>query len=96
MPPALPPREHFRRGLWAVFVFAVVAVGTLTGAQLKMDKSRRQAVDEFRETSPAEQIAILDAQKKALQQQKAALEKRVDLFRERVRDRESRSGKGKQ
>lgn len=51
-----------------------------------------QAIKQFRSTSPADQIAVLEAQKDHLLQHKAAVQKKLDLFKERVQEREN-SGK---
>ncbi|GAO17604.1 uncharacterized protein UV8b_06072 [Ustilaginoidea virens] len=82
-------REKFKRGVWSVAVAAVISVGAVTGAQLKTDKQKRQAAKQLQTTPTAEQIAILEAQKVHLLQQKAGLERRLALFRERAQEREA-------
>ncbi|KAM4061225.1 hypothetical protein HRG_009897 [Hirsutella rhossiliensis] len=82
-------QDKIRRGVWAAAFAAVVFVGSITGAQLKSDRQKEEVIDEFRQTSPSEQIAMLQTQKESLLQQRAALERKMALFRERVRERES-------
>ncbi|KFA65671.1 hypothetical protein S40285_10367 [Stachybotrys chlorohalonatus IBT 40285] len=88
MPPgpatALPKR---RFGVLAVAASAVIFVGALTGAQLKNDSQKAEAVEQFRKAPAAEQIAALEAQKKVLLQQRATVQKRLDLFHERIEER---------
>lgn len=52
-----------------------------------------QAIRQFRETSPAEQIAMLEEQKKLLLDQKAGFQRKLDLFHERVRERAEEANK---
>lgn len=55
-----------------------------------------QAIHQFRQITPSEQIAILETQRSHLIQQKAGMERKLDLFRERVREREAeKSGRGR-
>ncbi|POR35080.1 Uncharacterized protein TPAR_04746 [Tolypocladium paradoxum] len=82
-------QDKFKRAVWAAAFAAVIFVGSLTGAQLKTDKQKEEAINEFRQITPAEQIAILETQKGHLIQQKAAIERKLDLFRERLREREA-------
>ncbi|KJZ70501.1 hypothetical protein HIM_10130 [Hirsutella minnesotensis 3608] len=88
-------QEKIKRGVWAAAVAAIIAVGSITGAQLKTDRQKEQAIREFRQTSPEEQIAILETQKNHLLQQKGALERKLDLFHQRVKERESTGGKSR-
>ncbi|KAL7788690.1 hypothetical protein V8C37DRAFT_418290 [Trichoderma ceciliae] len=81
-------RQKFRGGVWAVAFAAVIMVGTLTGAQLKSDKQKEQAIKEFRQISPNAQIAMLEKQRASLMEQKAVLQKKLDVFKERVQDRQ--------
>lgn len=48
----------------------------------------QQAIKQFRETTSAEQIAILEDQKILLLEQRSALQRKLDAFDERVRERE--------
>ncbi|KAF4508800.1 hypothetical protein G6O67_005136 [Ophiocordyceps sinensis] len=82
-------QDKIKRGVWAAAFVTVVSVGSLTGAQLKSDRQKKEAIDEFRKTSASEQIAILQTQKESLLMQRANLERKMALFRERVRERES-------
>jgi hypothetical protein len=52
-----------------------------------------QAIKQFRETSTADQIAILETQRGHLVQHKAAMERKLDLFREKVKERAEEKGK---
>jgi len=55
-----------------------------------------QTITQFRQTTAADQIAILETQKVHLLQQKAQLERKLDVFKERVREREAeKNAKGK-
>ncbi|KJK73983.1 hypothetical protein H634G_10714 [Metarhizium anisopliae BRIP 53293] len=85
--------EKFKRGVWSVAVAAVICVGAITGAQLKSDQQKGQAIKQFRETSTAEQVAILEAQKDHLTQQKLGLERKLESFKERFRERHKKGGK---
>ncbi|KAG6028450.1 hypothetical protein E4U41_000667 [Claviceps citrina] len=84
--------EKFKRGVWSVAVAAVICVGAITGAQLKTDKQKKEAIAQFRSTSTLDQIAILEAQKDHLLHQKAELERKLGLFRERVSERQGAEG----
>lgn len=52
-----------------------------------------QRIKQFRQTAPADQIAVLEDQKKHLMQQKRGLEHKVDMFRKRVKEREAEKAK---
>lgn len=52
-----------------------------------------KAIKQFRETSTADQVAILEAQKDHLTQQKLGLERKLESFKERVRERHEKGGK---
>lgn len=55
-----------------------------------------QTIKQFRQTTATDQIAILETQKVHLLQQKAQLERKLDVFKERVREREAeKNAKGK-
>ncbi|KAL6871370.1 hypothetical protein J3F83DRAFT_660009 [Trichoderma novae-zelandiae] len=86
-PGTLTKQQRFRGGVLAVAFAAVIMVGTLTGAQLKSDKQKEQAIREFRQVTPSEQIAMLQRQRNTLVGQRAALQKKLDVFKERVRER---------
>ncbi|OAA35771.1 hypothetical protein NOR_07788 [Metarhizium rileyi] len=88
-------QEKFKRGVWSVAVAAVICVGTITGAQLKSDNQKGQQIKQFRETSTADQVAILEAQREHLVQQKLGLERKLHMFRERARERDDNKGSGK-
>lgn len=47
-----------------------------------------QAIRQFRETSPAEQIAALEERKAELLEHRATLQRKLDVFHDRVRERE--------
>ncbi|KAG5972030.1 hypothetical protein E4U55_000951 [Claviceps digitariae] len=81
-------QEKFKRGIWSVAIAAVICVGAITGAQLKTDKQKKEAISQYRTTSTADQIASLQVQKNHLLRQKAGLERKLDLFRERVSERQ--------
>lgn len=67
---------------------AVIMVGTLTGAQLKSDKQKEEAIREFREITPSEQIAMLERQRSTLVEQQTALQRKLDVFKERAQERQ--------
>lgn len=64
-----------------------VAVGSITGASIKSDQQKEHAIKEFRETSPQEQMAMLEAHKDELLKSKAIVQRKIDLFKERVEER---------
>ncbi|KAG5925890.1 hypothetical protein E4U42_003845 [Claviceps africana] len=80
-------QEKLKRGIWSVAIAAVICVGAITGAQLKTDKQKKEAISQFRTTSTADQIAILEVQRNHLLQQKADLERKLHLFKDRVSER---------
>ncbi|KAM0249569.1 hypothetical protein ACHAP5_002694 [Fusarium lateritium] len=84
-------QEKFKRGVWAVAFAACIFAGTITGAQLKTDneKKENQAIQEFRATSANDQIAALLSQRKSLVSQKAVLQRKIDAFELRVKEREA-------
>ncbi|KAL7947854.1 hypothetical protein V8C42DRAFT_363417 [Trichoderma barbatum] len=86
-PNPLTKQQKFRGGVWAVAFAAVIMVGALTGAQLKSDKQKEQAIKEFRQVTPTEQIAMLERQRSTLVDQRAGLQKKLDVFKERVHER---------
>ncbi|KAF5674869.1 hypothetical protein FHETE_2620 [Fusarium heterosporum] len=81
--------EKFKRGVWAVAFAACIFAGTITGAQLKTDNEKKEAIQEFRATSPNDQIAALLSQRKSLVSQKAVLQRKIDAFELRVKEREA-------
>ncbi|KAJ6442232.1 glutathione S-transferase [Purpureocillium lavendulum] len=92
----LADQDKIKRGIWAAAFAAVIFVGSLTGAQLKSDKQKEETIKQFRQTTAADQIAVLEAQKVHLLQNKAQLQRKLDVFKERVREREAEKGaKGK-
>ncbi|KAK7398617.1 hypothetical protein QQX98_012002 [Neonectria punicea] len=86
-------QQKIQRGIWAVAFSACVFVGTITGAQLKTDKEKKEAITQFRAITAADQIAALEDQKQVLLGQKAALERKLDAFHERVKEREVEKAK---
>ncbi|PHH88241.1 hypothetical protein CDD83_7790 [Cordyceps sp. RAO-2017] len=86
-------QEKIKTGVWAVACTAVVFVGLLTGAEFKSDRQKSKAIQEFRETPRADQIAILEAQKKRLLQQKAVWDRKVDVCHREMREREAKKDK---
>ncbi|KAH7236313.1 hypothetical protein BKA59DRAFT_516830 [Fusarium tricinctum] len=80
-------QEKFKRGVWAVAFAACIFAGTITGAQLKTDNEKKEAIQEFRATSPNDQIAALLSQRKSLVSQKAVLQRKMDAFELRVKER---------
>ncbi|KAL6858204.1 hypothetical protein ACO1O0_005660 [Amphichorda felina] len=85
-----------KAGVWATGLAAVIIVGTLTGAQLKQDQQKEQAIRQFRETTPAEQIAVLEERKVELLEQRDTLQRKLDVFHERVKEREAEKQKRKE
>lgn len=78
-----------KAGVAAIGVAAVIAVGALTGAQLKQDRQKEETIRQFRETTPRDQIASLEQQRAHLVEQKDALQRKLDLFLETAREREA-------
>ncbi|KAI1025591.1 hypothetical protein LB503_006547 [Fusarium chuoi] len=89
-------QEKFKRGVWAVAFAACIFAGTITGAQLKTDNEKKEAIQEFRATSPNEQIAALLSQRKTLSSQKAVLQRKMDDFEVRVKEREAEKAREKE
>ncbi|KAM5368574.1 hypothetical protein ACJA88_010924 [Fusarium oxysporum] len=89
-------QEKFKRGVWAVAFAACIFAGTITGAQLKTDNEKKEAIQEFRATSPNEQIAALLSQRKTLVSQKAVLQRKMDDFEVRVKEREAEKAREKE
>ncbi|KAL6830226.1 hypothetical protein V8C40DRAFT_273861 [Trichoderma camerunense] len=87
-PNTLTKQQKFRGGVWAVAFAAIIMVGTLTGAQLKSDKQKEQSIKEFRQITPSEQKAMLEKQRSTLVEQRSVLQKKLDVFRERVQERQ--------
>ncbi|KFH41268.1 hypothetical protein ACRE_080150 [Hapsidospora chrysogenum ATCC 11550] len=81
-------QDKVKAGVWAVGFAAVIMVGSWTGATLKQDKQKEEAIRQFRETTPAEQIAVLEERRTDLLEQRATYQRKLDAFRERVRERE--------
>ncbi|KAK5998985.1 hypothetical protein PT974_01370 [Cladobotryum mycophilum] len=81
-------QQKIKRGVWAAAFAAVIVVGTITGAQLKTDKQKEKAIKEFRAITAADQIALLETQRAHLIEQKAALQKKLDVFHDRLRERQ--------
>lgn len=94
-PNTLTKQQKFRGGVWAVAFAAIIMVGTLTGAQLKSDKQKEQSIKEFRQITPSEQIAMLEKQRSTLVEQRSVLQKKLDVFRERVQERQQEQEKSK-
>ncbi|KAF7544433.1 hypothetical protein G7Z17_g9957 [Cylindrodendrum hubeiense] len=86
-------QQKIQRGIWAVAFSACIFVGTITGAQLKTDKEKEEAITQFRATTPADQIAALEDQKHVLLGQRATLQRKLDAFHERVKEREEEKAK---
>ncbi|KAL2689316.1 hypothetical protein Neosp_003369 [[Neocosmospora] mangrovei] len=82
-------QEKFKRGIWAVAFAACIFAGTITGAQLKTDNEKKEAIKEFRATSPNDQIAALLSQRQALVSQKEILQRKMEAFQDRVKEREA-------
>ncbi|KAK3179190.1 hypothetical protein K4F52_009310 [Lecanicillium sp. MT-2017a] len=83
-------QQKFSRGIWAVAFAAIVVVGSLTGAQLKSDEQKTETIKKFRQDTPARQIALLEEQKKHLRHQRAQIERKMDVFQERVQERQDK------
>ncbi|KAH7176676.1 hypothetical protein EDB81DRAFT_875478 [Dactylonectria macrodidyma] len=81
-------QQKIQRCIWAVAFSACIGVGAITGAQLKGDKQKEEAITQFRATSAADQIAALEDQKQVLLGQRATLQRKLDAFHERVKERE--------
>ncbi|KAJ4259604.1 hypothetical protein NW762_007534 [Fusarium torreyae] len=82
-------QEKIKRGIWAVAFAACIFAGTITGAQLKTDKEKKEAIQEFRATAPNDQIAALLSQRQSLVAQKEVLQRKMDAFQLRVKEREA-------
>ncbi|KAJ3530353.1 hypothetical protein NM208_g9360 [Fusarium decemcellulare] len=86
-------QQKVKRGIWAAAFAACIFAGTITGAQLKTDKEKEEAIKEFRATSPNEQIAALQSQRQVLVAQRDVLQRKMDAFQERVKEREAERAK---
>ncbi|KAH7158232.1 hypothetical protein B0J13DRAFT_191802 [Dactylonectria estremocensis] len=85
--------QKIQRGIWAVAFSACIGVGAITGAQLKTDKEKEEVITQFHATSPADQIAALEDQRQVLLGQRATLQRKLDAFHERVKEREEEKAK---
>ncbi|KAJ6781231.1 hypothetical protein PWT90_05094 [Aphanocladium album] len=75
------PKPKLRGGLIATAFGAVIIVGSLTGAQLKSDHQK------------TEQIGILEEQRKHLVLQRAQIDRKMEVFQERLKEREEEKAK---
>ncbi|KAK1252481.1 hypothetical protein MKX08_003668 [Trichoderma sp. CBMAI-0020] len=91
----LTKQQKWRGGVWAVAFAAVIMVGTLTGAQLKSDKQKEEAIREFRQITPSEQIAMLEKQRSTLVEQQTAMQRKLDVFKERAQERQQEKDNAK-
>ncbi|KAJ2974651.1 hypothetical protein NQ176_g5945 [Zarea fungicola] len=82
------PKPKLRGGIIASAFGAVIIVGALTGAQLKQDQQKDEAIQQFRADSPAQQISILEEQRKHLLVQRAQIDRKMEVFQERLKERE--------
>ncbi|KAM0665030.1 hypothetical protein ACQRIT_007907 [Beauveria bassiana] len=87
------PKPKLRGGVMATAFCAVIIVGSLTGAQLKSDHQKTETIKQFRADSPAQQIAILEEQRKHLVQQRAQFDRKMQVFQERLVEREQEKAK---
>ncbi|OAA60101.1 hypothetical protein ISF_06112 [Cordyceps fumosorosea ARSEF 2679] len=87
------PKPRLRGGLIATAFGAVIIVGSLTGAQLKSDQQKTESIKQFRADSPAQQIAILEEQRKHLVLQSAQIDRKMQVFQERLKEREEEKTK---
>ncbi|PHH71153.1 hypothetical protein CDD80_5481 [Ophiocordyceps camponoti-rufipedis] len=78
-----------RAGVAACIFGVAVTLGTLFGASLKTEQQKLDAYNKFQETSPDEKISVLEDHKALLLTEKAALEKKLSDFQQRLRDREA-------
>ncbi|KAJ4147366.1 hypothetical protein LMH87_001890 [Akanthomyces muscarius] len=86
-------KPKLRGGLIASAFGAVIIVGALTGAQLKTDVQKTESIKQFRADSPAQQIAILEEQRKHLVQQSRQMDRKMQVFQERLVEREEEKAK---
>ncbi|ATY62736.1 hypothetical protein CCM_06486 [Cordyceps militaris CM01] len=82
------PKPKLRGGLIASAFGAVIIVGALTGAQLKSDHQKTESIKHFRADVPAQQIAILQEQRKHLLYQRAQIDRKIEVFQQRLVERE--------
>ncbi|OAR01540.1 hypothetical protein LLEC1_04900 [Akanthomyces lecanii] len=87
------PTPKLRGGLIATAFGAVIIVGALTGAQLKTEVQKTESIKQFRADSPAQQIAILEEQRQHLVQQSRQMDRKMQVFQERLVEREEEKAK---
>lgn len=90
--------KKLRSYILAASVAAVTIVGTVSGAQFKMQSQAEKKAEKLNKASPMESIRLLEQQRIALVQKECAIEKKINAHKARVaksaeigskRDRES-------
>ncbi|KAG6316057.1 hypothetical protein E4U22_007388 [Claviceps purpurea] len=82
-------QDKIKRAVFSVSIAAVILVGVITGAQLKTDKQKNEAVTKIKTTPLADQIAYLEEQKRALLQQRSELENKLQHYKDRMVQRKA-------
>ncbi|KAL1887017.1 hypothetical protein Cpir12675_006745 [Ceratocystis pirilliformis] len=79
-----------RARVLAVGAAVVIISSTLIGAGLKEQQQVNEKFVQRRESSLEEQIDILESQKISLYKQRDMVQRKLDVFKERVRERNER------
>ncbi|KAL5604396.1 hypothetical protein BROUX41_002368 [Berkeleyomyces rouxiae] len=79
--------QRTRARVLAVGAAVVIISSTLLGAGLKEKKQVNDKIAQRREASLEDQIAILESQKTSLYKQRDMVQRKLDVFKERVRER---------
>ncbi|SPO03811.1 uncharacterized protein DNG_06494 [Cephalotrichum gorgonifer] len=87
-PPNVSRFQKIRGGVWATGMAIIVIAGTWYGAGLRTERDFEQAKKQILEASVEDKIAVLEAQKEHLYAQKATIQRKLDVFHARVRERE--------
>ncbi|KAL2888125.1 hypothetical protein HOO65_040462 [Ceratocystis lukuohia] len=84
------PAQRMRARVLAVGAAVVIISSTLIGAGLKEQQQVNEKLAQRRESSLEEQITILESQKVSLYKQRDMVQRKLDVFKERVRERNER------
>ncbi|KAG5939071.1 hypothetical protein E4U59_003365 [Claviceps monticola] len=82
-------QDKIKRAIFSVSIAAVILVGVITGAQLKTDKQKKEAVTQIKTAPLADQIAYLEQQKRALLQQRSEMEKKLQYYKDNMVQRKA-------
>ncbi|KAF2017219.1 hypothetical protein BU24DRAFT_460293 [Aaosphaeria arxii CBS 175.79] len=82
-------QQAVRRWIMTGAVTAITVTGTLYGAGLKGSQELKQKQQEIRQATPEDKIAQLEVVRSQLVSRKEELERKLEKFADRRRERES-------